>query len=133
ETLPMLFTRTLPFETASTWSFAEWKPDVAIVMAGGNDFSEGKPYPEPPATLEQFTEAYRQFVAKIRSEYPQAHLVLTVSPTTDDNAPPGSNTRTNITTGISTVVAERNAQGDAKTWFFAPNKAPKSEMTGCEG
>lgn len=133
ETLPMLFSRVLPMEQHNTWSFAEWKPDAVVVMAGGNDFALGQPAPRPPASIEEFTEAYRQFVAKIRQEYPQAHLVLTVSPTTDDDSPPGSNTRTNITIGAQTVASERNAQGDAKTYFFAPGKAPKSEMTACEG
>jgi lysophospholipase L1-like esterase len=133
DTLPASFLRTLPMETSSTWSFAEWKPDVVVVMAGGNDFAEGKPVDHGPASLGEFTEAYRQLVAKLRAEYPQAHLVLTVSPTTDDNEPPGSNTRTNIATGAQTVATERNGQGDASVYFFAPGKAAKSEMTGCYG
>jgi lysophospholipase L1-like esterase len=134
DTLPTMFLRTLPMDQkTATWNFAEWKPDVVIVMAGGNDFAIRKPVDTGPATVAQFTDAYRQLVGKMRTEYPQAHLVLTVSPTTDDNEPVGSNTRTNISTGAQTVATERNAQGDAKVYFFAPNKAPKSEMTGCYG
>lgn len=134
DTLPMMFVRTLPIEDKSaTWSFADWKADVVVVMAGGNDFAIRQPVDTGAATVEQFTEAYRGLVTKIRTEYPNAHLVLTVSPTTDDNEPVGSNTRTKITTGAQTIATERNAQGDAKVYFFAPNKAPKSEMTGCFG
>lgn len=133
DTLPIMFLQTVPFASTALWDFSQWKPDVAIVMAGGNDFATGQPADEGPATLAEFTDAYRQLVAKLRQEYAQAHLVLTVSPTTDDNEPVGSNTRSNIKTGAQTVVNERNAQGDAKVYFFEPNKAPKSEMTGCEG
>ena len=134
DTLPVMFGRTLPMDHKTpTWNFAEWKPDVVIVMAGGNDFHPGRPVETGAATVQQFTDAYREFVAKMRQEYANAHLVLTVSPTTDDNEPVGSNTRTNITLGAQTVANERNAQGDAKVYFFAPNKAPKSEMTGCYG
>jgi lysophospholipase L1-like esterase len=134
DTLPTMFERTLPMDhKTATWNFAEWKPDVVVVMAGGNDFHGGRPVETGPATVEQFTGAYRTFVGKMRQEYPQAHLVLTVSPTTDDNEPVGSNTRTNITAGAQTVTNERNAQGDAKVYFFAPVKAVKSEMTGCYG
>jgi lysophospholipase L1-like esterase len=133
DTLPMLYTRTLPMQDQTdTWDFS-WKPDVVIVMAGGNDFAIRKPTNTPPATVEQFTQAYRDLVAKMRAEYPAAHLVLTVSPTTDDEEPAGSNTRTNIKTGAQTVATERNGQGDAKVYFFEPVKALKSEMTGCFG
>lgn len=134
DTLPTLFVRTLPIEDkGNTWDFNSWKPDVVVVMAGGNDFATRQPVDTGAATVQQFTDAYRQFTAKLRQEYPQAHLILTVSPTTDDNEPVGSNTRTNITTGAQTVATERNAQGDTKTYFFAPVKAVKSEMTGCYG
>jgi hypothetical protein len=135
ETLPMMFVRTLPMDDQTpTWNFAEWKADVVIVMAGGNDFANRQPVDTTgPATVEQFTGAYRDLVTKMRTEYPSAHLVLTVSPTTDDNNPEGSNTRTNITTGAQTVATERNNQGDAKVYFFAPTKAVASETTGCMG
>jgi lysophospholipase L1-like esterase len=134
QTIPILFSSVLPMETTSgLWDFTTWQPDVVVVMAGGNDFAIGKPVDEGPATPAEFTEAYRQFAATLRGVYPQAHLVLTLSPTTDDAEPPGSNTRTNIANGAQTVVTERNGQGDAKVHYFAPNKAPKSEMTGCFG
>jgi hypothetical protein len=133
DTLPVMFLRTIPPDDTSVWNFNEWKPNVVIVMAGGNDFTIGKPYDTGPATLEQFTGAYRDFAAKLRSVYPLAHLVLTVSPTTDDDNPPDHHTRTYIETGANTVVTERNAKGDAKVWFFEPIKAVDSEMTACYG
>jgi lysophospholipase L1-like esterase len=133
ETLPILFTRTLPEDPSSAWSFGDWKADVVIVMAGSNDFSIGEPTDDGPATLEQFTTAYRDFVTNIRSDYAQAHILLTVSPSLDDNVPPGSNTRTNVKAGAQAVVNERNQQGDTKVWFFEPNKAVASELTACLG
>lgn len=133
ETLPIMFERTIPMEQGSTWDFSEWKADVVVVMAGGNDFAIGNPVDTGPATLAEFTDAYKKFATKLRTEYPQAHLVLTVSPTVDDAQPPGRDTRTNVRAGAQAVVADRNAQGDMRTWFFEPGKAPPEEMTACMG
>jgi hypothetical protein len=133
ETIPIMWLRTIPFDNVTVWDFSQWKADVVIIMAGGNDFTIGKPYDDGPASLADFTQAYRQFVANIRTQYANAQIVLTVSPTTDDDNPPGRATRTNIQSGAHTVVDERNAQGDAKTWYFEPGKAPASEMTACYG
>lgn len=133
ETLPVLFDRTLPVYTRSPWDFSKWTPEVVVIMAGGNDFAIGRPFDQGPATLGEFTAAYSGFVTKIRQHYPQAHVVLTVSPSTDDVNPPGNNTRTNILTGVQTVTTEKNASGDAKVYWFAPTVGPKSELVACMG
>ncbi len=133
ETLPVLFDRTLPVYTRAPWDFSRWTADVVVIMAGGNDFAIGQPVDMGPATLEEFTSAYSGFVTKIRKVYPQAHVVLTVSPSTDDDNPPGRYTRTNILAGVKAVTSEKNASGDAKVYWFAPTVGPKSELSACMG
>lgn len=133
ETLPVLFDRTLPVYAKSTWDFSTWTPDLVVIMAGGNDFAIGQPVDQGPATLEQFTSAYSGFVGKIRQHYPQAHVLLTVSPSTEDDQPPGRFTRTNILAGVQAVTTEKNGAGDAKVSWFAPTVGPKSELVACMG
>lgn len=133
ETLPVMFLRTLPPRAGSTWDFSQWRADAVVIMAGGNDFAIGQPVDLGPATPAQFTSAYSAFVARIRQEYPQAHIFLTVSPSTEDESPPGRFTRTNILAGVQAVTNEKNAAGDAKVYWFAPSVQPKSELVACNG
>lgn len=133
ETLPILFDRTLPTRPTSSWDFGRWTPDVVVVMAGGNDFAIGQPFDRGPATLGDFIAAYRAFVADIRQRYPNAHVFLTVSPSTSDEEPAGRSTRSNVLAGVQAVTSARNAEGDAKVHWYAPAILPKSELIACNG
>jgi lysophospholipase L1-like esterase len=133
DTLPVLFERSLPNDPKSKWEFSKFVPDIVVVMAGGNDFAIGLPVDQGPATLTEFTAAYGTLLAALRREYPAAHLLVTVPPPVTDIEPPGRNTRTNVVTGVNTVVAQRNAIGDAKVYAFEPERGDASEHTGCDG
>lgn len=132
ETMPIIYNRANPIDPASKWDFS-WSPDAIIIMMGGNDFAIGQPYDRGPTTLEAFTEAYRGFVADLRGHYPQAWIVLALSPSVTDEMPAGRQSRTNVQTGIHTVVTERNARGDARVVEIAPPLATPAELTGCNG
>jgi hypothetical protein len=58
---------------------------------------------------------------------------LVVSPSISDAEPAGRNTRTNVKSGIATVVMRRSTANDAKVYSFEPPVAPQSELTGCNG
>jgi hypothetical protein len=135
-TMPLLFPRANPVDDTSVWDFS-WQADVVIVMIGGNDFAIGQPdestAARKPATPAQFTAAYRTFVATLRAKYPQAHLVLSASPSASDAQPAGRSTRTNILAAITTVTAERAAAGDVKVHGFHPAVATPAELTACNG
>ncbi|MBX3206026.1 MAG: hypothetical protein KF764_13220 [Labilithrix sp.] len=133
--MPYLFSLANPIDFSSTYDFA-WKPDVVVVMIGGNDFALGQPDETAgngPATAAEFLAAYRTFVGTLRTTYPDAHLILTVSPSVSDSDPPGRSTRTNIANATTTVAAERTAASDARVHAFAPNVATPSELTACNG
>ena len=136
DTMPLLFPLANPVDFTSTYDFA-WKPDVVILMIGGNDFAEGQPDEadgKGPATPTEFTDAYRTFAQTLRTSYPDAHLFLTVSPSVkDEDAPAGRNPRTNISATVTTVTNERNAANDTKVYAFSPTVSPPSELTACNG
>jgi lysophospholipase L1-like esterase len=135
EPLPLLFPRTNPIDPTSTHDFV-WKPDVVVVMIGGNDFAVGEPDENDgkgPATAAEFLSAYRTFVGTLRGHYPLAHLFLTVSPSVSDDDPPGRSTRTNISNAVTTLAAEANGKSDARVYAFAPNVALAEELTACGG
>ncbi|HVH48081.1 MAG TPA: GDSL-type esterase/lipase family protein [Labilithrix sp.] len=135
DTMPVIFPLANPVDLTSTYDFA-WKPDVVIVMMGGNDFSEGQPDESNgngPATPSEFTAAYRTFVGTLRGHYPNAHVFLSVSPSVGDVDPPGRLPRTNITNTTITIAKERNDANDSKVYAFAPTVAPPLELTACNG
>lgn len=134
DTMPLIYPLSNPVDGDSNYDFA-WKADVVIVMMGGNDFAFGQPDETSggPASPSEFTAGYRTFVSTIRGRYPDAHIFLTVSPSVDDSNAPGRFPRTNITTTTTTIAKERNDANDAKVYAFAPNVAPASELTACNG
>jgi lysophospholipase L1-like esterase len=133
ETMPVCFPRAVPVDPRSLWDFSQEIPDVVIIMIGGNDFAIGKPSDDGPPTLAQFTDGYDAFVVFVRSKYPDAPIILSASPSTDDHQPEGRNTRTNILAGIQGTIARRRAAGDNKVLEFHPTVAVPSELTGCDG
>jgi hypothetical protein len=134
ETMPILFSRADPIDPSSTWDFSQYIPDVVLIMMGGNDFAIGQPTDDGgPATLQQFTDAYTQFTVNIRSKYPNAPIILIVSPSVSDAEPAGRESRTNVIAGVDATVKARNAAGDAKVYEIAPPIATPVELTACDG
>lgn len=42
-TMPLLWTRTLPLDGHNAWDFSRWTPDAVVVELGYNDFAAGDP------------------------------------------------------------------------------------------
>lgn len=70
--LPTYYERTLPNRSTSQWDFSTWQADAVVINLGTNDLSTA----EDP-TQAQFEGAYKDFVTKIRSKYPNAWILLT--------------------------------------------------------
>jgi hypothetical protein len=106
--VPVFFERTLPDTPGSVWDHSRYQPDV-IVLNDGTDFDAG---PQDEAT---FTNAYAAFVARVRSVYPRAYILLTESgfqsDGSDGKSPAG---RAQLLRTISAVVARQNAAGDVR-------------------
>ncbi|MCA9590812.1 MAG: hypothetical protein KC657_36185 [Myxococcales bacterium] len=134
EPMPMIYDRSDPMDATSTWSFAEWQPDVIVAMIGTNDFGVGEPNENgayAPSTPEEVTDAFRAFATLLRAKNPNAHIWLTVSASATDTYPAGRMSRTRLVASTTTVAAERVAAGDTKTYAFAVPEAADAELTGC--
>lgn len=133
ETIDVLYPRANPEDPTSTFDLSRIVPDAIVVAIGGNDFNLGQPTDDGPPPLDGFTAKARTFTALLRSTYPNAHVFLMVYAALSDDSPPGRLRRTNVRTAYQTVVAERNASGDARTWLLEPPQYTPDELVACSG
>ena len=73
---PQFYDRVLPDNPDLRWDPADYQADIVSVMLGTNDFNQGIP------DRERWTQAYRDFVTRIRNDYPKAQMFLISSPMT---------------------------------------------------
>ena len=73
---PQFYDRVLPDNPDHLWDAADYQADIVSVMLGTNDFNPGIP------DRESWTGAYKDFVARIRNDYPKAQVFLISSPMT---------------------------------------------------
>jgi lysophospholipase L1-like esterase len=114
-TIPSIYDRTLPLEADSTWNFTGPKPQVVLIDLGSNDFAHGAPEEEG------WVKAYHEFIAHIRTNYPDTVVYLAIGPMVSDSWP-APKTLTTVRGYIQRVIQESNASGDAKIHYleFAP-------------
>jgi hypothetical protein len=119
EQMPVRFQRAIPTDASSSWDFS-WKPQVVVVNLGTNDFARGDPG-------QPFVDAYKSFVASLRSHYPSAYIVLMIGPMTSDPQ---------LTTArgyLDQVVLARNTAGDtAIEQFRIPVQDIAAHGAGCD-
>ncbi|WP_269524158.1 SGNH/GDSL hydrolase family protein [Coraliomargarita parva] len=111
--MPEMYDRVTPSDAGSRWDFSQWTPDVVVVNLFQNDkWLVGRLDPVP--TGPDIIAAYKQFIASLRTVYPEAQIVCalgSMDATAPDSQWPGY---------IETAVAEMEAEGDTKlsTCFF---------------
>lgn len=81
--LPTLWRRTLPHEPDAQWDFGRYQPDVVVIQLGDQDLALGR----PPRRVYRAT--LDRWLQEIRGHYPDAWLLLTVSPTVTEHWPEG--------------------------------------------
>ncbi len=104
--IPSIYSRILPYSATPVWDSSKWIPQAVVINLGTNDFSAGTP------DKTAFTTAYSGFVAKIRSQYPDAHIYCVLGPMLYGDG------LTNARDFINTVVAQKNSSGDVKVHFI---------------
>jgi hypothetical protein len=84
ETMPDIYDRLIPTDSASTWNFANYAPDVIVVNLFQNDSwlvnlpnhqSFKKKFGTEAPADDFFINAYKKFISQIRSHYPNANIV----------------------------------------------------------
>jgi lysophospholipase L1-like esterase len=103
ETMPILWQRTIPTDTTSTWDPKTWIPDAVVINLGTNDFNAA--YRDPSA---QYQATYLQFVTTLRGVYPDAYIFNCVGPMI------GGTEYMTVKTAITNVISMRAAAGDTR-------------------
>lgn len=75
---PQFYDRVMPDNPDHLWDPADYQADIVSVMLGTNDFNPGIP------ERKSWTQAYKDFVSRIRTDYPKAQIFLISSPMTGD-------------------------------------------------
>lgn len=126
EPMPELWRRTLPGRGDRPWDFESYTPQAVVINLGTNDFA-----PEVTDTS-PFAKAYADFVAEVRSRYPDAHILCTVGPMLTDSYPPGMNALTTVRTAVQATVEAHNHAGDARVSYLEYGAPRAGEGLGCD-
>ncbi|MET0793444.1 MAG: SGNH/GDSL hydrolase family protein [Polyangiaceae bacterium] len=103
--MPERYPRTLPEQTASTWDFSGYTPDVVVINLGTNDFAKGDP-------ALAFQTAYTKFVSDLRGHYPKARFYLAIGPMLSEaNA-------AQMKVYLNGVISARAAQSDSNLFLL---------------
>lgn len=111
-TMPEIYGRTLPQDPKSTWDFTSWIPQAVVINLGTNEFGGGTP------DEKGWSAAYKDFIARVRKNYPGVQVYCTIGSMLNDNWPPQSKALTTIRGYLTALVAELNKAGDAKVHFL---------------
>jgi len=113
--MPGYYPRVLAGQETPVIDPQQWVPDAVVVELGGNDFFSDT----PPPSWEEFEDAYNQFITRLRTDYPEAHLYcLTFG------------TSTPVGKFIQEVVDREKKAGDSKVRLMDVDY-PAAHLTGC--
>jgi len=78
-TMPVLYERIIPQEPDSRWDFTRWTPQVVVMHLGTNNVGAAV----SGLCTDDFQlciDSYVKFVARVRKQYPQAHIFCMIGP-----------------------------------------------------
>lgn len=120
-----LWERTLPARAESTWSFAEWVPDVVVTNLGTNDFAIRDPGEA------WWRRKHGLLLRKIRERYPSAFVLVVLGPILNDQYPEKKQKLTKARRYMAAFRAEVEASGERNVAFLeVPTQRP-SDGYGC--
>lgn len=90
DTMPAYYGLALPTPASPTtnWDFNKWTPDLVLINLGTNDYNGG----DPGAT---FTSTYVTFFQRVRTNYPNAYIMLLLGPMLSGSELTSARTRLN--------------------------------------
>jgi lysophospholipase L1-like esterase len=119
--MPLYYGRTLPNRADSTWDFSRYQPQAVIINLGTNDMSTMVDPSE-----QEFTTAYADLLARVRTAYPDALILCTVGPLLNG---------TDLTTArayIAAAVQQRVSAGDEGVQTFELAPTNPADGFGCD-
>jgi lysophospholipase L1-like esterase len=109
--IPLLYDLALPNDPQSKWEFKYWVPQVVVVNLGTNDFGPRNP------TEQEWQDAYKAFIARLRTNYPQCHVFCAVGSMMSDSYPPGRKALSTIRGYTTGLVEALKKAGDKKVHY----------------
>jgi len=105
-TVPELYDRTIATDASPKWDFTAWIPDAVIINLSANDFAAVNP------DEASWIAAYRNFIARLRANYPKAVIYCATGPSSTTDSP--RNPKSTALAYVQKIVAQENAAGDKK-------------------
>ena len=118
-----LYPLSLPDDNAATWNFANFVPDVIVIVLGGTDFSVA-----PIPTAAQFRVLYQALLTQVRSLNPDAFVFGVIGGQIKDSFPAGQQLRTRMRGGIDMAIA---SLADPKMFRFQLPESNPALETAC--
>ena len=115
--------RTLQSESASHYRDPNWRPQVAVVRIGTNDFGSPLGADEPWSAAQlhrEFNDSYRALLMELRVRLGQNGLIIVIQPAFGDNP---ANAK------VAEIVGSLRLRGDQRIYEL---QLPKLELTGCD-
>lgn len=114
-TIPEVYDRTLPNDKASAWDF-KIVPDAVLINLATNDFGKGVP------DEKKWTDAYKNFIAHLRTKYPKAMIYLASGSMMSDSWPPKIKALSTLNGYLTSIADDLKKAGDERirTIFFEP-------------
>lgn len=78
--LPLIYSRAVPSETATAAPDVDWRPQVIVINLGTNDFSTplhfGERWADDAALRADYRARYIDFIRELRGSQPHARIIL---------------------------------------------------------
>ncbi len=104
--MPAMYNQTLFNDSTEIWEFNRFTPDVVCINLGTNDTST-RPY-----DTKLLENGYRTFLRTVRSNYPDAAIILLTGSMLSGKA------LQDVQHALNTVATEAHAAGDARVYRF---------------
>ncbi len=125
ETMPRLYERILPGDSLSQWNFSSWIPDAVVINLGTNDFAHENP------DRVFFVSAYKNFLKRIRKNYPDKPIFCLTSPMVSDAYPKPRKVRTTLSNYIKNIIVDLEKEGYSKIYWHTLSEQGKLGL-GCD-
>jgi lysophospholipase L1-like esterase len=124
QTMPVVYDRIFVEEPASPlFDHARFVPDIVVIALGTNDFSGGNA-PRPNLEVGTYTNAYAQFISRVRNNFPNAEIFALTSQLLA-GAPAND-----LRSAVAGAVQRANASGDTKVHSFVTAQVGGQGCTG---
>lgn len=108
-TVPEIYDQIVVGEANNKWDFKQYTPDAVLINLATNDFRLAKGgAPEEKG----WTDAYKAFIARVRQNYPKAHIYCAAGSMMSGQA------LTTLRGYLNAIVKDVTAAGDKKVHFI---------------